>query len=331
MISLASKLRLNNLNSRIILSAIRCQSTDPGTTNFGYKEVKTEQKQAEVNKVFTSVAEKYDVMNDLMSLGLHRAWKNHFISEISPNYQMKLIDVAGGTGDIAFRFMQHLENSTSQKTLTDKLKEQNTMGESSEFKITVCDINESMLKVGEMRASKLPFADRLEWKVGNAEDLVNEKDESYDVYTIAFGIRNCTNLDKVIKEAYRVLKPGGRFLVMEFSKIDNVLLKKVYDFYSFEIIPVTGYMVAGDWDSYQYLVESIRMFPTQDKFAKLIKDCGSITSSVIPSPTLNTPRERPSPPSMSSMLSRDRAEPFTVSADELFECASHCCSQTYRY
>lgn len=276
MISLASKVRLNHLNrsSKYIFSVLRCQSTDPGTTNFGYKEVKTEQKQTEVNKVFTSVAEKYDVMNDLMSFGLHRAWKNHFINEISPNYQMKLIDVAGGTGDIAFRFLHHLESSTNQKTLTDKLKEQNAMGENSDFKITVCDINKSMLGVGEERAKKLPFADRLEWKVGNAEDLVNEKDESYDVYTIAFGIRNCTNLDKVIKEAYRVLKPGGRFLVMEFSKIDNVLLKKIYDFYSFEIIPVTGYMVAGDWDSYQYLVESIRMFPTQEAFSKLIKDCG---------------------------------------------------------
>ncbi len=229
---------------------------------------------SKVNKVFTSVAEKYDVMNDLMSFGLHRAWKNHFINEIAPNYQMKLIDVAGGTGDIAFRFLENLENSVEQKTIRDKLKEKNTASQSSNFKITVCDINERMLAVGKERSLKLPFADRLEWKVGNAEELINEQDESYDVYTIAFGIRNCTNLDKVIKEAYRVLKPGGRFLVMEFSKIDNFMLKKIYDFYSFEVIPVTGYVVAGDWDSYQYLVESIRMFPTQEEFAKLIRDCG---------------------------------------------------------
>lgn len=279
MFSFASKLRVSHLNlnrsSRLIRNAVRCQSQENGnTTSFGFKEVKVEDKQTEVNKVFTSVADSYDVMNDLMSFGLHRAWKNYFINEISPNYRMKLIDVAGGTGDIAFRFLHHLDSSTSQQTLSEKLREQNIESKDSEFKITVCDINESMLRVGQERSKSMPFADRLQWKVGNAEDLVNEKDESYDVYTIAFGIRNCTNLDKVIKEAYRVLKPGGRFLVMEFSKVDNAMLKKIYDFYSFEIIPVTGYMVAGDWDSYQYLVESIRMFPKQEEFAKLIRDCG---------------------------------------------------------
>lgn len=120
-----------------------------------------------------------------------------------------------------------MENSTEDKLIADKLKEQNlASADKSDFKITVCDINESMLRVGEERSKSLPFADRLVWKVGNAEDLVNEKDNTYDVYTIAFGIRNCTNLDKVIKEAYRVLKPGGRFLVMEFSKVDNFMFKK---------------------------------------------------------------------------------------------------------
>lgn len=264
----------------MFLNATRSNTThkpesEQETVNFGFKEVKKEQKQTEVNKVFTAVADKYDVMNDIMSVGLHRAWKNHLINEISPNYKMKLIDVAGGTGDIAFRFLNYLENSKEDKLIADKLKEQNLASAAeSDFKITVCDINESMLRVGEERSKSLPFADRLVWKVGNAENLVNEKDNTYDVYTIAFGIRNCTNLDKVIKEAYRVLKPGGRFLVMEFSKVDNFMFKKIYDFYSFEIIPAAGYMVAGDWDSYQYLVESIRMFPSQDEFAKLIKDCG---------------------------------------------------------
>jgi len=280
MISSISKIRISqvlnlNRNSKLFVNTVRCQSNENETfkRSFGFKEIKEEEKQTEVNKVFTNVAEKYDIMNDVMSLGLHRAWKNYLISEIAPNYQMKLIDVAGGTGDIAFRFLNHLENSSTQKDISDRLKEENNP-ENSQFKITVCDINENMLKVGQERSKNLPFAERLEWKVGNAEDLINEKDDSYDVYTIAFGIRNCTNLDKVIKEAYRVLKPGGRFLVMEFGKVDNFMLKKIYDFYSFEIIPATGYMIAGDWDSYQYLVESIRMFPKQDEFAKLIKDCG---------------------------------------------------------
>lgn len=279
--SFLSKLRISQLNlnrnQKFLANVLRNQSSSSSqqneTTSFGFKEVNVDEKQKEVNKVFNNVADKYDVMNDIMSLGLHRAWKNYLIEDINPNYQMKLIDVAGGTGDIAFRFLNHLENSTNKNIISDKLKEQNNP-EVSNFKITVCDINENMLRVGEARSKSLPFADRLEWKVGNAEDLVNEKDETYDVYTIAFGIRNCTNLDKVIKEAYRVLKPGGRFLVMEFSKIDNAILKKIYDLYSFEVIPATGYLVAGDWDSYQYLVESIRMFPSQDDFAKLITDCG---------------------------------------------------------
>jgi len=281
MLSFLSKLRISRLNlnknQKFLANVLRNQSSSSSqqneTTSFGFKEVNVDEKQKEVNKVFNNVADKYDVMNDIMSLGLHRAWKNYLIQDINPNYQMKLIDVAGGTGDIAFRFLNHLENSTNKNIISDKLKEQNNP-EVSNFKITVCDINENMLRVGEARSKNLPFADRLEWKVGNAEDLVNEKDETYDVYTIAFGIRNCTNLDKVIKEAYRVLKPGGRFLVMEFSKIDNAILKKIYDLYSFEVIPATGYLVAGDWDSYQYLVESIRMFPSQDDFAKLITDCG---------------------------------------------------------
>lgn len=278
MLSLLSKTRVKNFtfisrNLRLITNTVRYQSSEHETTNFGFKEVKVEEKQTEVNKVFSNVAEKYDIMNDVMSFGLHRAWKNHLINEINPNYQMKLIDVAGGTGDIAFRFLNHLYGSSDERSIEDRLKEENNPTKSN-FEITVCDINENMLKVGQERSKALPFADRLVWKVGNAEDLVNEKDNCYDVYTIAFGIRNCTNLDKVIKEAYRILKPGGRFLVMEFSKIDNFILKKMYDFYSFEIIPATGYMIAGDWDSYQYLVESIRMFPTQEEFAGLIRDCG---------------------------------------------------------
>lgn len=284
MLPFVSKFRassLCNLNKNYTKFAINTnrwltqETNNQETTSFGYQEVNKTEKQSKVNEVFTNVANKYDIMNDLMSFGLHRVWKNYLIKEISPTYKMKLIDVAGGTGDIAFRFLDHLENSTKQEIMEDKLKEQNIQDiAESNFNITVCDINESMLRVGQERSKNLRFADRLVWRCGNAENLVNEADNSYDVYTIAFGIRNCTNLDKVIKEAYRVLKPGGRFLVMEFSKVDNFILKQFYDFYSFQIIPPTGYMVAGDWDSYQYLVESIRMFPKQDEFAQLIKDCG---------------------------------------------------------
>lgn len=232
------------------------------STNFGFKTVNVNEKQQEVNKVFDNVANKYDLMNDVMSGGLHRVWKNALIEEINPNFNMKLIDVAGGTGDIAFRFLNHL---SSQK---------NKLTEESNLHVTVCDINENMLKVGMKRSQAIEFSNRIEWKLGNAENLVNEKDNSYDVYTIAFGIRNCTYLDKVVKEAYRVLKPGGRFLCLEFSKTDNEVFQKIYDFYSFQIIPVSGYLIAGDWDSYQYLVESIRLFPSQTEFAKLISESG---------------------------------------------------------
>lgn len=236
------------------------------STNFGYKKVDVQDKQKEVNKVFDNVAKKYDIMNDLMSAGIHRAWKNSLISEINPNYNMKLIDVAGGTGDIAFRFLNHL-TSRNPKQIAK-------VEDSSNLKVTVCDINENMLRVGQERSKTIELADKIEWKVSNAENLENEPDNTYDVYTIAFGIRNCTHLDKVVKEAHRVLKPGGRFMCLEFSKPTNPLFEKFYDFYSFNVIPVTGYLVAGDWDSYQYLVESIRMFPSQVEFADLISNCG---------------------------------------------------------
>jgi 2-methoxy-6-polyprenyl-1,4-benzoquinol methylase len=152
-------------------------------------------------------------MNDVMSVGLHRIWKNSLIEEINPNFNMKLIDVAGGTGDISFRFLNHL---SSQK---------NQPGESN-LKVTVCDINSNMLEVGKKRSKSIELSDKITWKVGNAEDLKDEKDNSYDVYTIAFGIRNCTHLDKVVKEAYRVLKPGGRFLCLEFSKTNSEIIQK---------------------------------------------------------------------------------------------------------
>ena len=172
--------------------------------------------------MFDNVARNYDIMNDVMSAGMHRAWKNALISEINPNYNMQLIDVAGGTGDIAFRFLNHL---------TSKNQGYHKPIDTSNLKVTVCDINENMLKVGQDRSSAVELADKIQWKLGNAEDLVNEKDNSYDVYTIAFGIRNCTHLDKVIKEAYRVLKPGGRFCCLEFSKPTNGLFERYFSYH----------------------------------------------------------------------------------------------------
>jgi len=140
--------------------------------------------------------------------------------------------------------------------------------------VTICDINENMLEVGKERAQSLGYSDECEFLVSNAEDMKDIKDSTYDVYTISFGIRNCTNLDKVVKEAYRILKPGGRFMCLEFSHVNNDLFKKVYDLYSLQVIPVMGHLIAGDWDSYQYLVESIRVFPNQDQFAEIIKEGG---------------------------------------------------------
>ena len=256
-----------NTSKLLVNNPIRLESTTNPTPNeeinFGFKKVKYEDKQGKVNEVFNNVAEKYDLMNDAMSFGLHRLWKNTFINDIEPNNQMKLIDVAGGTGDITFRFLSSLKSKYGN---LDSFNESN--------KVTVCDINENMLNVGKERSKNLGFYDKIDWKVGNAEKLVAEKDNTYDVYTIAFGIRNCTNLENVVREAYRVLKPGGRFMCMEFSRTKNPVFEKIYDVYSFRAIPVMGYLLAGDWNSYQYLVESIRMFPSQEEFAGLISNCG---------------------------------------------------------
>ena len=229
------------------------------TTHFGFKNVKETEKQFLVRDVFDSVAGKYDIMNDVMSGGLHRLWKNDFIRDLRPKSGMHLLDVAGGTGDIAFRFLKAAHKRTNK--------------DETPAKVTICDINTNMLEAGRARALDQGIFDPIDWVTGNAE-MLPLPDQSVDVYTIAFGIRNVTHIDKALSEAYRVLKPGGRFMCLEFSKVDIPLLKQIYDVYSFKLIPHFGEMITGDKKSYQYLVESIRKFPTQEKFQEMIGDAG---------------------------------------------------------
>ncbi|MDX1581382.1 MAG: bifunctional demethylmenaquinone methyltransferase/2-methoxy-6-polyprenyl-1,4-benzoquinol methylase UbiE [Alphaproteobacteria bacterium] len=226
-----------------------------GEADFGYHKVPEAEKQGLVHGVFTSVAQRYDVMNDAMSLGIHRLWKAAMVDWLSPWPGMHVLDVAGGTGDIAFR-------------IQDALARRNASG-----RVSVCDINESMIRVGRDRAINQNRLRGLDWVVGNAEDLPLP-DSSVDAYTIAFGIRNVTHIDRALSEAARVLKPGGRFLCLEFSHLVWNQLKPVYDSYSFHVIPRLGQLIAGDRESYQYLVESIRRFPDQERFKAMIEDAG---------------------------------------------------------
>jgi demethylmenaquinone methyltransferase/2-methoxy-6-polyprenyl-1,4-benzoquinol methylase len=221
------------------------------TTHFGYQTVDEDQKAGMVHGVFTNVASKYDVMNDVMSMGIHRVWKDAMMDWLAPRPDQKLLDVAGGTGDVAFRFL----------------------GRAPGAHATVCDMTESMLVEGRKRAEAAQMAGSLEWVVGDAMALPFD-DNSFDVYTISFGIRNVTRIADALSEAYRVLKPGGRLMVLEFSQIPNDMMQKVYDLYSFNIIPRMGQVIANDRDSYQYLVESIRRFPDQETFAAMIRNAG---------------------------------------------------------
>lgn len=226
-------------------------------THFGFEVVEEDQKQEKVHKVFENVAQDYDVMNDVMSLGVHRFWKDYFISKLSPTNNTKLLDVAGGTGDIAFRFINYAENYKLDNC-----------------HVTVTDINSHMLNVGQIRSKALHHnSDLIDWKEGNAEHLPFE-DNTFNAYTIAFGIRNCTHIDKVLNEAYRVLQPGGRFLCLEFSHLENSAAQWMYDQYSFQVIPILGQLVAQQWKPYQYLVESIRQFPRQDIFKNMVEEAG---------------------------------------------------------
>ncbi len=229
------------------------------TTHFGFRTVDKDSKQGLVRDVFDSVAGKYDIMNDVMSGGLHRLWKDDMIRALRPEAGMTLLDVAGGTGDIAFRFLEAARKRGNPS--------------SGPAKVTVCDINAQMLEVGQDRAIDRGILKNIDWVCGNAEDL-SFPDSSFDAYTIAFGIRNVTHIDKALTEAHRVLKPGGRFLCLEFSRVDMPLLDKIYDAYSFHLLPRLGGMITGDRQSYQYLVESIRQFPPQEKFKTMIEKAG---------------------------------------------------------
>jgi demethylmenaquinone methyltransferase / 2-methoxy-6-polyprenyl-1,4-benzoquinol methylase len=225
--------------------------TDEKTTHFGFQDVPEAEKAGMVHGVFSRVASRYDVMNDLMSVGVHRLWKDAMMDWLAPRAGQRLLDVAGGTGDIAFRFLKRAPAASA----------------------VVCDLTEPMLVEGRKRAEAEKLAQSLDWVVGDAMSLPFP-DHSFDVYTISFGIRNVTRIPDALREAHRVLKPGGRLMVLEFSQIPNDLMQKVYDLYSFNVIPALGQVVAGDRASYQYLVESIRKFPDQDRFAALIGDAG---------------------------------------------------------
>jgi len=225
-------------------------------TDFGFRTVPENEKASLVEKVFSSVASHYDVMNDVMSLGIHRLWKDAMITELSPASNSQLLDVAGGTGDIAFRYLQR----------------------ASQGNVTVYDINPDMLAQGKKNAIDRNILSGITWCEGNAESLPFP-DHSFDYYTIAFGIRNVTHINLALEEAFRVLRPGGRFLCLEFSKVSSPLLSKCYDAFSFQIIPKMGEIVAGDRASYQYLVESIRRFPNQKTFLEMIQKAGFAQTS----------------------------------------------------
>lgn len=230
------------------------ESASQHTASFGFRDVPANEKEKLVRGVFSSVARNYDLMNDLMSGGVHRLWKDAMVDWLNPQPTFSCLDVAGGTGDIALRIAKAIRRKKGEAA------------------ITVCDINPDMLAEGVKRAEVLGEKS-LQWVAGDAQALPMP-DNSFDTYTIAFGIRNVTRIEKALEEARRVLKPGGRFLCLEFSQVVVPGLDALYDKFSFHILPKLGEVVAGDREAYQYLVESIRRFPPQDKFARMIEEAG---------------------------------------------------------
>lgn len=235
------------------------ENTAENTTHFGFETVPAREKVNRVREVFDTVAPKYDLMNDLMSGGVHRLWKDSFADQLSPGPNSSIIDVAGGTGDIAFRLLKRIQKHESRAQHAGT--------------VTVCDINESMLSHGRDRALDSGKLSGLEWVVGNAESLP-VPDMHFDAYTIAFGLRNVTNIKAALNEARRTLKPGGRFMCLEFSQVIVPGLDKIYDAYSFAVLPRLGQMIAQDGAAYRYLAESIRRFPKQDELAAMMTEAG---------------------------------------------------------
>jgi demethylmenaquinone methyltransferase/2-methoxy-6-polyprenyl-1,4-benzoquinol methylase len=229
------------------------------TASFGFRDVPEAEKEGLVREVFSSVAARYDLMNDVMSGGIHRIWKDAMVEWLNPRPGWQVLDVAGGTGDIAFR-------------IVEMSRQKGAKASGGEAAITVCDINADMLGEGRRRA-EAKGETGIEWICGDAEKLPFP-DSHFDAYTIAFGIRNVTHIDAALREAWRVLKPGGRFLCLEFSKVNVPGLDAIYDAYSFKLLPKMGAMVAGDADSYRYLAESIRRFPPPEQFARMIGEAG---------------------------------------------------------
>ncbi len=228
--------------------------------SFGYEDIAAEEKQARVGAVFSSVARKYDVMNDAMSVGMHRLWKDRFVRRVKPRAGEAVLDMAGGTGDIAFRLAE------------------------AGAEVTVADINQDMLDVGIERALKRGIAKDdggLVWSRQNAEELTLP-DRTFDAYTIAFGIRNVTHIDRALSEAHRVLKIGGRFFCLEFSTTEWPGFKEAYDLYSHQLVPRIGQAIAGDAESYRYLIESIRRFPPMREFEAMIRAAGFTQTKVEP-------------------------------------------------
>ena len=225
--------------------------TPDRTTHFGFETVPEREKAGRVRDLFTSVASRYDIMNDVMSGGIHRLWKDAMMDWLVPRPGQRLLDVAGGTGDIAFRFLRRAGQAHA----------------------TVLDLTEEMPTEGRKRAEAARLAPMLDWVVGDAMALPFA-DDSFDVYTISFGIRNVTRPEVALAEAFRVLRPGGRLMVLEFSRVPVPMMQRLYDLYSFNVIPALGQAVAGDRTSYQYLVESIRRFPDQETFLAMIRAAG---------------------------------------------------------
>ena len=225
--------------------------TEQKTTHFGFTTISEDEKAGKVQGVFTNVASKYDIMNDVMSAGIHRVWKDAMMDWLAPRPGQQLLDVAGGTGDISFRFLKRAGQAHA----------------------TVLDLTESMLIEGRERAEAADMAHSLDWLVGDAMALPFA-DNSFDGYTISFGIRNVTRPQEALNEAFRVLRPGGRLMVLEFSHIPNQGMQWLYDRYSFNLIPAMGQLIANDRDSYQYLVESIRNFPDQETFLDMVRKAG---------------------------------------------------------